>query len=35
MFDPLRLPAGIAPSADPVLAQRTRAYEISRDRRLK
>jgi len=35
MFDPLRLPDGIAPSADPVLAQRTRAYEISRDRRLK
>lgn len=35
LFDPLLLPDGIAPSADPVLALRTRAYEISRDRRLK
>jgi catalase len=34
VFDPIRLPDGIAPSADPVLAFRPHAYGVSAARRL-
>jgi catalase len=34
VFDPMRLPAGIAPSDDPILHARPRAYSVSAYRRL-